>query len=197
MPRSAGSHHAPLPPASLQATTSACTCGRWAAGSPLPRRSRCRRPRATASAGRRGAAQAWACTPRCCWPQVGGAGAGHQSCSRSHAWTAAMQPRTLPQRPLGCQPLALPCLARCTWPPCAASPVLGRCPFCCPTGGAPGEAPLILGLDPATGGMERYCGLEGKVDPGQKKVPKIYHLAVHPTRCVHCCPAGLCPQLLR
>ncbi|KAL4432170.1 hypothetical protein ABPG77_005932 [Micractinium sp. CCAP 211/92] len=47
---------------------------------------------------------------------------------------------------------------------------------------ATGEAPLILGLDPATGGMERYCGLEGKVDPGQKKVPKIYHLAVHPTR---------------
>ena len=45
-----------------------------------------------------------------------------------------------------------------------------------------GEAPLVLGLDPATGGMERYVGLEGKVDPGAKKVPKIYHLAVHPTR---------------
>ena len=45
-----------------------------------------------------------------------------------------------------------------------------------------GEAPLVLGLDPATGGMERYAGLEGKIDPGQKKVPKVYHLAVHPTR---------------
>ena len=40
----------------------------------------------------------------------------------------------------------------------------------------------MLGLDPATGGMERYTGLEGKIDPGQKKVPKVYHLAVHPTR---------------
>ena len=48
---------------------------------------------------------------------------------------------------------------------------------------AAGEAPLILGLDPATGGMERYVGLEGKIDPGQKKMPKIYHMAVHPTRC--------------
>lgn len=28
----------------------------------------------------------------------------------------------------------------------------------------------MLGLDPATGAMERYCGLEGKIDPGQKKV---------------------------
>lgn len=26
--------------------------------------------------------------------------------------------------------------------------------------------------------------LQGKIDPGQKKVPKVYHLAVHPTRCV-------------
>lgn len=42
----------------------------------------------------------------------------------------------------------------------------------------------MLGLDPATGGMERYIGLEGKIDPGQKKVPKVYHLAVHPTRSV-------------
>ena len=45
-----------------------------------------------------------------------------------------------------------------------------------------GEAPLVLGLDPATGGLEWYAGLEGKIDPGQKKVPKVYHLAVHPTR---------------
>ena len=45
-----------------------------------------------------------------------------------------------------------------------------------------GEAPLVLGLDPATGGMERYAGLEGKIEPGQKKMPKVYHLAVHPTR---------------
>jgi hypothetical protein len=28
----------------------------------------------------------------------------------------------------------------------------------------------VLGLDPATGGMERYIGLEGRIDPGQKKV---------------------------
>ncbi|KAL4855688.1 hypothetical protein ACK3TF_003771 [Chlorella vulgaris] len=45
-----------------------------------------------------------------------------------------------------------------------------------------GEAPLVLGLDPATGGMERYADFGGKIDAGGKKIPKIYHLAVHPTR---------------
>lgn len=48
----------------------------------------------------------------------------------------------------------------------------------------------MLGLDPATGGMERYADLGGKIDAGGKKIPKIYHLAVHPTRWVQAGPAG-------
>lgn len=56
--------------ACVQARTSVCTCGRLAPGSLLPRHSRCRRRCATALAGHPGAALGWACTPRCCWPQV-------------------------------------------------------------------------------------------------------------------------------
>lgn len=42
--------------------------------------------------------------------------------------------------------------------------------------------PLILAFDPTTGVVVRHASLERRIDPGHKKVPKIYSLAVHPTR---------------
>lgn len=50
----------------------------------------------------------------------------------------------------------------------------------------------MLGLDPASLGVMVYADLAGQVDPGHKKVPKIYHAAVHPTRC-GCRPAWVAP----
>ena len=43
--------------------------------------------------------------------------------------------------------------------------------------------PVILGMDPASGGVMIYANLEGQIEAGHKKAPKIYHAAVHPTRC--------------
>ncbi len=45
-----------------------------------------------------------------------------------------------------------------------------------------GEAPIILGLNPYNGGVTMYADLAGQIEAGQKKTPKIYHMAVHPTR---------------
>eukprot|EP00887_Chlorella_sp_A99_P005680 scaffold1.g5680.t1 len=47
---------------------------------------------------------------------------------------------------------------------------------------ATGDVPAILGFNPSTGEVVRYASLQGQVDPGTKKVPKVYSLAVHPTR---------------
>ena len=40
----------------------------------------------------------------------------------------------------------------------------------------------MLGVNPVTGDTMRYITLQGKLDPGTKKIPKVYHLAVHPTQ---------------
>lgn len=89
-----------------------------------------------------------------------------------------------PHAPRHILPVALPAPSptrpSVTTTPCRPCQDASACTSSCRAG----EAPLVLGLDPATGGMERYIGLEGKIDPGQKKVPKVYHLAVHPTRSV-------------
>jgi hypothetical protein len=45
-----------------------------------------------------------------------------------------------------------------------------------------GEVPVILGLNPYNGGISMYADLAGQIDAGQKKTPKIYGMAVHPTR---------------
>lgn len=47
---------------------------------------------------------------------------------------------------------------------------------------ASGDSTEIMGLDPATGDVTKLLDILGRVDPGQKKAVKIYHLAVHPTR---------------
>ena len=47
---------------------------------------------------------------------------------------------------------------------------------------ATGDVPVVLGLHPVTGEVTRYISLENMIDPGQKKIPKVYSLAVHPTR---------------
>ena len=53
-----------------------------------------------------------------------------------------------------------------------------------------------LGLNPSNGELREYISLDGRVDPGTKKMPKIYHATVHPTRCarargVKSCGGGL------
>jgi WD40 repeat protein len=45
-----------------------------------------------------------------------------------------------------------------------------------------GESATVMGLDPGTKAAQPLVNLQGRIDPGQKKVPKIYHAAVHPTR---------------
>jgi len=47
---------------------------------------------------------------------------------------------------------------------------------------ASGESTSLLGLNPSSGKIEPLINLLGMVDPGQKKLPKIYEIAVHPTR---------------
>lgn len=47
---------------------------------------------------------------------------------------------------------------------------------------ASGDSTTILGLNPTSGHIIPLIDLNGIVDPGQKKVPKVYHIAVHPTR---------------
>lgn len=42
--------------------------------------------------------------------------------------------------------------------------------------------PVVLGMDPGSGGVQIYANLEGRIPVGQKKTPKVYHAAVHPTR---------------
>lgn len=44
----------------------------------------------------------------------------------------------------------------------------------------------MLGLDPRSMGVMVYADLAGQIDAGSKKVPKIYHAAMHPTR--YTCP---------
>ena len=59
---------------------------------------------------------------------------------------------------------------------------------------ASGDSTLVLGLDVMHGAVEKMADIQGLVDPGQKKVPKIYHMISHPTRWVmrECCRGRLC-----
>jgi hypothetical protein len=45
-----------------------------------------------------------------------------------------------------------------------------------------GDVPLMVGLNPVSGAVQTLINLQGKIDPGQKKIPKIYSAAVHPTK---------------
>lgn len=47
---------------------------------------------------------------------------------------------------------------------------------------ASGESTVLMGLKPATGQVTELINLMGMIDPGQKKAPKVYDIAVHPTR---------------
>lgn len=47
---------------------------------------------------------------------------------------------------------------------------------------ATGDTPGVYGLNPTTGVLFKYLSLHDRIDPGQKKTPKIYQLSVHPTR---------------
>lgn len=47
---------------------------------------------------------------------------------------------------------------------------------------ASSESASLLGLHPSTGQLTQLINIQGMIDPGQKKAPKIYHAAVHPTR---------------
>jgi WD40 repeat protein len=47
---------------------------------------------------------------------------------------------------------------------------------------ASGEVAAVLGFAPRTGEVTSLMDLAGVIDPGQKKVPKLYHMRVHPTR---------------
>jgi WD40 repeat protein len=47
---------------------------------------------------------------------------------------------------------------------------------------ATGDTPAIYGLNPTSGELFKYISLHDRIDPGQKKTPKIYQLSVHPTR---------------
>jgi hypothetical protein len=81
-------------------------------------------------------------------------------------------------------------LARCQpLPPKAGASFVGWAPW----GGAglgahpslvvaSGESAAVMGLDPATLQARPMIDLQGRIDPGQKKSPKVYHAAVHPTR---------------
>ena len=55
---------------------------------------------------------------------------------------------------------------------------------------ASGDVPSLLGLNPSSGEVTELLSLVGQVDPGQKKVPKIYHAAAHPTKCASLPPGG-------
>ena len=47
---------------------------------------------------------------------------------------------------------------------------------------ASGDATTLLGVNPTTKEILNLINLQGMIDPGQKKSPKVYHLSVHPTR---------------
>lgn len=55
---------------------------------------------------------------------------------------------------------------------------------------ASGDVPSLLGLNPSSGEVTELLSLTGQVDPGQKKVPKVYHAAAHPTKCADLTMAG-------
>ena len=45
-----------------------------------------------------------------------------------------------------------------------------------------GDATSVFGVNPTTKEIVKMIDLQGMIDPGQKKSPKVYHLTVHPTR---------------
>jgi hypothetical protein len=47
---------------------------------------------------------------------------------------------------------------------------------------ASGESTAILGVNPTTKEILPLIDLQGMIDPGSKKIPKIYQFGVHPTR---------------
>lgn len=47
---------------------------------------------------------------------------------------------------------------------------------------ASGESTTLMGLNPTTKEIIPLIDLQGMIDPGSKKIPKIYQLRVHPTR---------------
>lgn len=47
---------------------------------------------------------------------------------------------------------------------------------------ASGDVPIVWGINPTTKEFLPLINLQGMIDPGQKKVPKVYNIAVHPTR---------------
>ena len=47
---------------------------------------------------------------------------------------------------------------------------------------ASGDSTQVLGLDPATGVSTTLIDIQGLVDSGHKKSPKIYHMMTHPIR---------------
>jgi hypothetical protein len=47
---------------------------------------------------------------------------------------------------------------------------------------ASGESTALLGVNPATKHIIPLIDLQGMIDPGSKKIPKVYHFSVHPTR---------------
>lgn len=48
--------------------------------------------------------------------------------------------------------------------------------------GRAGDTPLLMGVHPETGAVAPCLDLGPWLDPGQKKVVKLYHAAAHPTR---------------
>lgn len=46
------------------------------------------------------------------------------------------------------------------------------------------ETPVVLGHHPLTGQHTVLLDLTSVIDPGHKKIPKVYGAAVHPVKCV-------------
>jgi hypothetical protein len=47
---------------------------------------------------------------------------------------------------------------------------------------ASGESTTVMGVNPTTKEITPLIDLQGMIDPGSKKIPKIYQFGVHPTR---------------